>query len=95
MSNTCVRRKMTSSEQLVEWVNGNPIHNAARDECCPDFSCCTGRIAPVDERERFAKAFFDGDEEVQLSMLMMFLGAAFSEENIYIAGDKAVENQVQ
>ena len=77
---------MTPKEQLEEWVNGNPIHNQERDECCPDFSCCGGNMAPKIERERFAKAFYDGDESLQMEMLMMFLGNAFSDKNIYIAG---------
>ncbi len=78
---------MEISEQLDEWVKGNPIHNDERDECCPDFSCCAGKIAPKDERERFAKAHYEGDEATKHQMLMMFLGNAFSNKKIYIAGD--------
>ena len=80
---------MTPEEQLREWVKGNPVHNDERDECCPDFSCCTGKIAPREVRERFAKAWLSGEEEVVAEMLMMFLSRAFSEENIYVAGSKA------
>ena len=84
---------MTLDEQLKEWLDGNPIHNTERDECCPDFSCCNGNIAPLNVRERFVKAHYECDEEVKMQMLMMFLGNAFSGKNIYIAGDEAAYNQ--
>ena len=80
---------MTSKEQLKEWLNGNPIHNTNTDECCPDFSCCTGKIATLDERKRFCKAVEDGDEKTKMEMLMMFLGSAFADKNIYVAGSEA------
>lgn len=64
---------MTPEEQLKEWVKGNPIHNKERDECCPDFSCCTGKIAPVEERRRFVRAFQENNQEVIMDMLGMFL----------------------
>ncbi len=81
---------MKPEEQIAEWVKGNPIHNQETDECCPDFSCCTGKIAPKAVRERFAKAYYEKDEETQNEMLMMFLGNALSdlEVNVYIAGSK-------
>lgn len=70
---------MTSDEQLVEWVRGNPLHNDTRDECCPDFSCCTPELlADVDTRKAFVKA----DEVTRMSMLGMFLGAALAEMGI-------------
>ncbi len=34
--------KIRTYKQLHEWVNGNSIHNTIDDECCPDFSCCSG-----------------------------------------------------
>ena len=81
---------MTDSEsvdyQLKQWVAGNPVHNPIRDECCPDFSCCNGKIAPVEQRERFVKAVVEKDEKTQMEMLGMFLGNAFSDEKIYVAG---------
>ena len=64
---------MKREDQLTEWVKGNSIHNQEKDECCPDFSCCTGKIAPKDVRERFAKAYYKKDEKTQNEMLMMFL----------------------
>jgi len=82
-------------EQLDEWVKGNPVHNKERDECCPDFSCCNGNMAPVEERERFAKAYYDGDEKTRHEMLGMFLGNAFSDKKLYIAGSEANVNPVQ
>lgn len=79
---------MTTSEQLQKWVSGEPVHNHARDECCPDFSCCQPDLM-ADEavRKRFARAVFEGDESTQNQMLMMFLGAAFSGKKVHIAGD--------
>lgn len=88
-----VGENMEVSKQLDEWVKGNPIHNQDRDECCPDFSCCNGNMAPEEERKRFAKAHYEGDEETKKEMLMMFLGNAFSDKNIYFAGSKANYNQ--
>ena len=73
--------------QLSLWVKGQPVHNPIRDECCPDFSCCNGgKIAPIEIRKRFAKAFAEGDEHTKMEMLGMFLGQAFSDFNIYVAG---------
>jgi len=80
---------MKAEDQLNEWVKGNPIHNQERDECCPDFSCCTGQIASKDVRERFVQAYYEKDEKTQNEMLMMFLGNAFSNKNIYVAGSDA------
>ena len=85
---------MTSDKQLREWVSGNPIHNYDRDECCPDFSCCNGKIAPETERKRFAKAVADGDEALKIEMLMMFLGNAFPDKHIYVAGSEANYHEV-
>jgi hypothetical protein len=87
---------MESHDQLDQWVMGNSIHNKERDECCPDFSCCGEEIAPKDVRERFAKAYYDGDEETQHQMLMMFLGGMIKKSctNAYIAGGD-IEGEVQ
>ena len=64
---------MTSDEQIAEWVAGRPVHNKDRDECCPDFSCCTPEtLAAEATRIRFR----DASENERLSMLAMFLGAA-------------------
>lgn len=84
---------MKIEKQLDEWVKGNPLHNEERDECCPDFSCCKGNIAPKDVRERFAKAHYEKDEKTRMKMLMMFLGGAFSDKNIHIAGDEAARGK--
>ncbi len=75
---------MTCEEQLDEWVKGNSIHNAERDECCPDFSCCQPHLLAL-ECERVA--FKNADESTRMQMLMMFLGSAFSDAKIHIAGD--------
>ena len=80
----------STEDQLNEWLKGNSIHNSDRDECCPDFSCCNGTIAPLDVRERFVRAHREGDEKTTFSMLMLFLGEALSEfkDDVYIAGEE-------
>lgn len=79
---------MDTIDQLNEWVNGNPIHNEEKDVCCPDFSCCNAGMAEKSVRERFRKAYIDGDEETQHEILLMFLSKALNNDKIYIAGDK-------
>ncbi len=85
---------MTSDEQLAEWLKGNPIHNAERDECCPDFSCCQPSLL-VDQQTR--QAFADAGEELRMSMLGMFLGSAMAlaaaGKEVYIAGDDDPEKK--
>lgn len=81
-------------EQLARWVVGEPVHNADRDECCPDFSCCQPELlAPRDLREKFANADREGDEKAKWAMLGMFLGAAMSKAapgmNVHIAGEES------
>lgn len=36
--------------QLILWVIGINIHNPIRDECTPDFSCCTKIRTPFKKR---------------------------------------------
>lgn len=76
------------NEQLEQWLAGNPIHD---EQCCPDFSCCTGKIAPIEQRERFCKAIKENDEKTRMEMLGIFLGEAFS--NAYVAGLEINEEQ--
>ena len=84
---------MTNEEQLAQWVAGNPQHRGERSdpqsECCPDFSCCTPELlAPLDVRERFAKARREGDKRTANAMLGGFLGAAiaraFPEKRVHV-----------
>jgi len=86
----------TSEEQLRLWVLGNPQHNTARDECCPDFSCCRPELlAPERDRKRFAQARAEGDDKMEQRFLMRWLGRSIStyapEKKIYIAGDPDLE----
>ena len=67
---------ITIENQLSEWVKGNPIHRVTEQlygECCPDFSCCTGKIADRDIRERFSKAYKEKDEKLVYEILLIFL----------------------
>jgi hypothetical protein len=62
---------MTPDEQLEQWVKGISVHNDERDECCPDFSCCSSELmAPANERELFSRS---GEAE-RMDMLSVFLG---------------------
>lgn len=74
-------------EQLQKWYNGESTHD--EEQCCPDFSCCTGIIAPIEQRERFIKAVIENDHRTRNEMLGMFLGKAIAsefKESVYIAG---------
>lgn len=75
---------MTSDEQLEQWVIGNSIHNAERNECCPDFSCCQKHYKATPEE----RALFRDRPELRDKMLMGFLGAALSGagKDVHVAG---------
>ncbi|MDJ0953379.1 MAG: hypothetical protein QNJ81_06845 [Acidimicrobiia bacterium] len=65
---------MKIEEQLIEWANGNSIHNEERGECCPDFSCCVPEAkADKDVRQRFLKAYMENDQRLMGEMLGNFL----------------------
>ncbi len=84
------------AHQLKYWVNGVPLHNTIRDECCPDFSCCNGgKIMPIEVRQRFEEAVNSGDESVQMKILGMALTGLFSDDvdtNVHVVGDKPGNN---
>jgi len=83
------------AHQLKHWVNGVPLHNTIRDECCPDFSCCNGgKIMPVELRKRFEEAVNSGDKSVKMEILGMGLSSllADTEINVFIVGDKPGNN---
>lgn len=76
-------------EQLQQWLEGRPVHNQERDECCPDFSCCCPELlAPPEVRKLFVER-----KDLQGQLLMGFLGAMIahklSDKKVYIAGDEA------
>lgn len=82
---------MTPDDQLKNWVEGRPIHNFTRDECCPDFSCCNPEnLAPKEDRIRFKKAYDEGRIDIIEGMLMMFLSGALAKSGLdqetYIGG---------
>lgn len=82
---------MTPDEQLSLWLDGKPIHNGTRPdgECCPDFSCCRpDLLAPRATREAFVNASTAERE----AMLFGFLGAAFADRKVYIAGGPVEED---
>lgn len=84
---------LTHREQARLWVKGVSVHGAGPyKDCCPDFSCCGGPLAPLEERLRFR----DADEDERMGMLMMFLGRqlkdALSDEDdppsVYVSGPR-------
>jgi hypothetical protein len=42
-------------------------------ECCPDFSCCGGELASIEERQIFYKAFLEEDQDTMHEMYLMWL----------------------
>lgn len=79
-------------EQIENWLAGEAAHNPIRDECCPDFSCCSGieNIWPQDVRQKYYDAYKAGDEATMQSMGFMALGDAIlgsvDQDKIYLAG---------
>lgn len=81
---------MNCEKQLELWVKGKSIHNNERDECCPDFSCCQPHLlAPEHERKAFSEVCRKNDGKTKTSMLIEFLGRAFSSQKVYVAGYRA------
>jgi hypothetical protein len=83
---------MTPNEQLQSWLQGQPVHNPTRNECCPDFSCRMPELlVPLSEREAFVAADARGDESTRTAMLYMFLGRLPRQEapdaKVHLAGD--------
>lgn len=74
---------MTPNEQVQLWVGGTSVHNAERDECCPDFSCCRPKLlASEEERQKFYKAHHAGDSKTTNNMLAVFLGKLISSDDV-------------
>ena len=88
---------MTHLEQLEAWQRGVAIHQVSNGgQCCPDFSCCRPELlAPQDVRDVFVEAYKQGHEDVTTRFLMTFLGNAFAESNIYIAGQEASRREIE
>jgi hypothetical protein len=65
--------KESIDHQVTRWVEGIPLHNTVRDECCPDFSCCGSPLMPLESRQRLKDAHDIGDEDTVQSICMMGL----------------------
>ena len=84
---------MTYKEQLALWLDGKPVHG---EQCCPDFSCCRPELlAPREVREVFMAAHEQNNEAVTMRMFGTFLGAAFSDKNIYIVGMEVSRQEIE
>lgn len=83
---------MKLDKQLQSWLDGKPIHNKRRDECCPDFSCCRPHLlAPPEIRQMFCNATLRNDQETVDKLLTQFLMRLLDNEapdkKVHVAGD--------
>lgn len=82
---------MTPLQQLEKWVAGENIHNAERDECCPDFACCqpNNHFSP-ELRQKFVQAYRDGGDAAIWPFLAMALSGAVASSgvNVHVAGEQ-------
>jgi hypothetical protein len=86
---------MTPLEQLDKWVDGESLCPNDRDECCPDFSCCSNVETPRGVKEAFRAAFLRGDHEAMEKFCIGFLGGAVlqvSDKEVYLTGAPREEN---
>lgn len=56
--------------QLDLWRRGQPVHNDIDNECCPDFSCCRGKVYMANDKLR---EMFCRDPASRRSMMEMFI----------------------
>lgn len=94
MSSPTPEEKPSAYEkQLSEWLAGRPFHDGEKSapdsQCCPDFSCCGGMLAPLEERERFA-AYYREHGDPPFDLLSTFLSRMMERhaqgKNVHIAG---------
>lgn len=87
---------MTRLEQLERWVAGDSQHNHEMEECCPDFSCCSGQPAVEPQvRQRFLQAYLSSDHAVMDMMLGLFLTQAIARhcgKCVHVAGQPVEEH---
>lgn len=77
--------------QLEDWVKGNSKHNTVDDECCPDFSCCSGQQTPKEHREAFAAAMGKAREDMLMTFLSRSIELMGKGGKVHIAGRTAEE----
>lgn len=63
--------KFRTELQLRLWQQGQAFHNDIDNECCPDFSCCRGRMHMASQRLR---DLFVLDPASRRAMMEMFIG---------------------
>ena len=82
--------------QVDLWVNGLSLHNADRDECCPDFSCCHPDLLSVwDTRKAFKEANRKDREEMRWIFLSKMIQRRYGKKvEIYLAGAGELLDQV-
>ena len=83
--------QITNAEQLQLWLKGESRHagDGKTGQCCPDFSCCGGTLASLEERQKFC-AHYDETGEADRALLGVFLGRMIAKQcpgkDIHIAG---------
>lgn len=71
---------MTRESQLQLWLAGKSVHNPCDDNCCPDFSCCTGlSICSIELRNRYIHAYQHKDTTTISAIEEMFFECAVLE----------------
>jgi len=71
---------MTHEEQLVQWVEGNSMHDVENNRCCPDFSCCRPTLKEdILIRKLYYDAFLEKNYELQDTLLIMFFNMAMTQ----------------
>ncbi len=75
--------------QLRMWLLEKPLHNPVTNECCPDFSCCAGKIMPYPLRAKFVRASKENDQITMREIMGMGLSglAASKGVNLHIVGE--------
>lgn len=59
--------KFANMVQTANWLEGISLHNEYANECCPDFSCCSGgSMWPYQQRV----LFLSGSEQSQINMML-------------------------
>ena len=88
--------KITVLDQLTHWTVGQFEHNAAYDECCPDFACCNPNVqTSYAERREYFCAYMDKNKRTAHMMLGGFLAGALADKNVHIADGESEINPTQ
>jgi hypothetical protein len=75
--------------QLLEWVDGNSIHNEIEGECCPDFSCCNPKLLKEKFfREKYLASNSEQRESLCFGLLSDFLKFHNLSKKVFVTNGK-------